>query len=76
MIGGLLLEAVLEASHPFGTRPDKAHTAIAFGVSVVKAHVDESILVDGLENHIDPDKLSGDTTRTPDCLPRQYDSSR
>lgn len=50
------LEAVLEATHAFGTRPDKAHTAIAFEVRVVRAHVDESILATDVKDHIDPDK--------------------
>jgi flavin reductase (DIM6/NTAB) family NADH-FMN oxidoreductase RutF len=50
------LEAVLEAIHPFGTRPDKPQTALAFEVRIVKAHIDESILRDGAKDHIDPDK--------------------
>jgi flavin reductase (DIM6/NTAB) family NADH-FMN oxidoreductase RutF len=50
------LEAVLETSPPFGHRPDKPPTAIAFEVRVVRAHVEESLLLDGHENHIDADK--------------------
>jgi flavin reductase (DIM6/NTAB) family NADH-FMN oxidoreductase RutF len=50
------LEAVLEATHPFGTRPDKPSTAIAFEVRIVRTHVDERILLDGFQDHIDPDK--------------------
>ena len=50
------LEAVVECIHPFGTRPDKATTALAVEVRIVRAHVEESILVAGKENHIDPDK--------------------
>jgi flavin reductase (DIM6/NTAB) family NADH-FMN oxidoreductase RutF len=50
------LEAVLESTHPFGTRPDKASTAMAFEVRIVKTHVDESILMEGFEDRIDPDK--------------------
>lgn len=50
------LEAVLEAVHPFGTRPDKPTTALAFEVRVVRAHIEESILLEDAENHIDPDK--------------------
>jgi flavin reductase (DIM6/NTAB) family NADH-FMN oxidoreductase RutF len=50
------LEAVLEAIHPFGTRPDKAQTAFAFEVRAVRAHVHPSILIADAENHIDPDK--------------------
>jgi flavin reductase (DIM6/NTAB) family NADH-FMN oxidoreductase RutF len=47
---------VLEATHPFGTRPDKATTALAFEMRVVRAHIDDSLLVPGMANHIDPDK--------------------
>ena len=50
------LEAVLEASHPFGHRPDKDPGAVAFEVRIVRAHVDPSILVAGQKNRIDPDK--------------------
>ena len=50
------LEAVLEATHPFGTRPDKSPTALSLEVRIVRAHVDESILVPDVPNHIDPDK--------------------
>lgn len=50
------LEAVLEAVHPFGTRPDKASTALALEVRVVRAYVDDAILVRGQVNRIDPDK--------------------
>jgi flavin reductase (DIM6/NTAB) family NADH-FMN oxidoreductase RutF len=47
---------VLEATHPFGTRPDKPTTAFAFEMRIVRAHIDESILVSGKPDHIDPDK--------------------
>jgi flavin reductase (DIM6/NTAB) family NADH-FMN oxidoreductase RutF len=50
------LEAVLETTRPFGNRPDKAPGAYAFEVRVVRAHVDESLLVPGIEDRIDPDK--------------------
>ena len=50
------LEAVLEATHLFGTRPDKPRTALAFEMRIVRAHIDESILVPGTTNHVDPDK--------------------
>lgn len=50
------LEAVLEQSHPFGHRPDKQTTAIALEVRVVRAHIDDSILLDTAKNRIDPDK--------------------
>jgi flavin reductase (DIM6/NTAB) family NADH-FMN oxidoreductase RutF len=50
------LEAVLETTRPFGTRPDKACTAIASEVRIVRTHIDERILMDGFENRIDPDR--------------------
>ena len=50
------LEAVLESTHPFGTRPDKACSALAIEVRIVRTHIDEHILIDGVANHIDPDK--------------------
>lgn len=46
----------METSRPFGTRPDKATTAIAFEVRVVRAHIDESILMTGFKDRVDPDK--------------------
>ena len=50
------LEAVLETVRPFGTRPDKDPTALAFEVRVVAAHIDPALLMDGHANRIDPDK--------------------
>jgi flavin reductase (DIM6/NTAB) family NADH-FMN oxidoreductase RutF len=50
------LEAVLETFRPFGTRPDKDTTAMAFEVRVVRAHVDPAILLDGHKDRIDPNK--------------------
>jgi flavin reductase (DIM6/NTAB) family NADH-FMN oxidoreductase RutF len=50
------LEAVLESTHPFGNRPDKDCSALAFEVRIVRTHIDERILLDGAANHIDPDK--------------------
>jgi len=50
------LEAVLEATHPFGIRPDKAPTALAFEVRVVRAHIAPSILMEGATDRVDPDK--------------------
>ncbi len=50
------LEAVLETVRPFGTRPDKDPTAIAFEVMIVRAHVDPTLLVTGHTDRIDPDK--------------------
>ncbi len=49
------LEAVLEANHRFGRRPDKDTSAYAFEVRIVWAHIDESLLVAGTDDHIDPD---------------------
>jgi flavin reductase (DIM6/NTAB) family NADH-FMN oxidoreductase RutF len=50
------LEAVLETVHPFGTRPDKAPGAFAFEVRIVRAHIEQSVLMDGAQNRVDPDK--------------------
>jgi flavin reductase (DIM6/NTAB) family NADH-FMN oxidoreductase RutF len=48
------LEAVLEAVHPFGTRPDTPTTALAFEVRIVRAHIDDSILMNGNINRVNP----------------------
>ena len=50
------LEVVLEAIHPFGTRPDKPATALAFEMRVVRTYAEPAILIPGLANHIDPDR--------------------
>ncbi len=50
------LEAVLEQCHAFGQRPEKAATALAFEVRIVRAHVEECLLVEGKQDHIDPDR--------------------
>ncbi len=50
------LEAVLESTQPFGHRPDKPTGAFAFEVRVIRAHIEESLLVAEHANHIDPDK--------------------
>jgi len=50
------LEAVFELCHPFGTRPDKPPTTLAFEVRIVRAHVDPSILMEGVDDRVDPDK--------------------
>ena len=49
------MEAVLEAEHRFGRRPDKETTAYAFEVRIVRAHIDESMLAPGTEDRVDPD---------------------
>jgi flavin reductase (DIM6/NTAB) family NADH-FMN oxidoreductase RutF len=50
------LEAVLEATHDFGHRPDKAPGAFAFEVRIVRAHIDPALLMAGHKNRVDPDK--------------------
>jgi flavin reductase (DIM6/NTAB) family NADH-FMN oxidoreductase RutF len=50
------LEAVLETTRPFGNGPGATPDAYAFEVRVVRAHAEDSILVPGRPNHIDPDK--------------------
>ena len=50
------LETVLETVRPFGTRPDKDPTALAFEVRIVGTHADPGILIDGLKDRVDPDK--------------------
>jgi flavin reductase (DIM6/NTAB) family NADH-FMN oxidoreductase RutF len=50
------LEAVLETTRPFGNGPESTPDAYAIEVRVVHAHVDQSILVPGRANHIDPDQ--------------------
>jgi flavin reductase (DIM6/NTAB) family NADH-FMN oxidoreductase RutF len=50
------LEVILEATHPFGRRPDKPATALAFEMRVVRAFAETDILVPEVKNHVDPDK--------------------
>jgi flavin reductase (DIM6/NTAB) family NADH-FMN oxidoreductase RutF len=58
------LEAVIETIHPFGNRettppfgnPDDYTVAIE--ARVVRAHIEEAILVPGKQNHLDRDKWS------------------
>lgn len=50
------LEAVLEATHDFGHRPDKPCGALAFEVRIVRVHVDERLLDADRPNHINPDR--------------------
>ncbi len=50
------LEAVLETTRLFGNGPASTPGAYAFEVRVVHAHADQSILVPGKANHIDPDR--------------------
>ena len=49
------LEAVLEEVHAFGHRPDKAASSLAFEVRIVRAHVEESLVMGDAPNHIDPE---------------------
>lgn len=50
------LEAVLAISHAVAAKPDEAPRLMAFEVRIVRAHIDESILVPGESNRIDPNK--------------------
>ena len=50
------LEAVLETTHDFGTRPDKPSAALAFELRIVRAHIHDTLFVSGRANHIDPDR--------------------
>lgn len=50
------LEAVLESTRPFGNGPGVTPDAFAFEMRVVRAHAEDTILVPGQANHIDPDK--------------------
>jgi flavin reductase (DIM6/NTAB) family NADH-FMN oxidoreductase RutF len=50
------LEAILENAHPFGYGPGRDAGCWAFEVRIARAHVEESLIVPGTDNHIDPDK--------------------
>ncbi len=50
------LEAVLEKSYAFGHAPDREPRALGMEVRIIRAHVDEEILLEGAENRIDPDR--------------------
>jgi len=51
------LEAVVDAIHPFGASNPRMRTAFAaIEVRIVRAHVDERILVSGSRDRIDPDQ--------------------
>jgi flavin reductase (DIM6/NTAB) family NADH-FMN oxidoreductase RutF len=51
------LEAVLEASHPIAASdPDRRGRLVGLEVRIVRVHLEESILMDGYEDRIDPDK--------------------
>ncbi len=50
------LEGVLEKCHAFGHAPDREPRALGMEVRIVRAHVDEAILLAGTENRIDPDR--------------------
>jgi len=47
------LEAVIERIHPFG--PAEGHL-MAMEASILRAHIDESLLVPGHQNYIDPER--------------------
>ncbi len=50
------LEAVLERHQPFGHGSGKSPGALAYEVRIVRAHVDEAILLPNSENRIDSDR--------------------
>jgi flavin reductase (DIM6/NTAB) family NADH-FMN oxidoreductase RutF len=50
------LEAVLENAHPFGQGPERDAGCWAFEVRVVRTHIEESLILSGKDNHIDPDR--------------------
>ena len=50
------LEAVLETAHPFGNGPAQRPGCWAFEVRIVRAHIEEELIVNDTRNHIDPDK--------------------
>ncbi len=51
------LEAVLEASHPLeGSNAERAGRLIALEVRVVRVHLDESVMMAGSEDRVDPDR--------------------
>jgi flavin reductase (DIM6/NTAB) family NADH-FMN oxidoreductase RutF len=51
------LEAVLEKGHPLeGSNPDRAGRLIALEVRIVRAHLDESVMMEGAEDRVDPDR--------------------
>lgn len=50
------LEAVLTTHHTVATRPDDPPRLLAIEVRIIRAHIEESILMPGEGNRIDPDK--------------------
>jgi flavin reductase (DIM6/NTAB) family NADH-FMN oxidoreductase RutF len=51
------LEAVLEASHPLeGSNPERAGRLVALEVRIVRAHLDERVMMKGHEDRVDPDR--------------------
>jgi flavin reductase (DIM6/NTAB) family NADH-FMN oxidoreductase RutF len=51
------LEAVLESSHPMAASdPDRRGRLVGLEVRIVRVHVEESLLLDGYEDRIDPKK--------------------
>ncbi|HKI04205.1 MAG TPA: flavin reductase family protein [Thermoanaerobaculia bacterium] len=51
------LEAVLEASHPMAAGdPDRRGRLVGLEVRIVRVHVEESLLLDGYDDRIDPEK--------------------
>jgi len=51
------LEAVLEASHPIAASdPDRRGRLVGLEVKIVRVHIEESLLMDGYDDRIDPVK--------------------
>jgi flavin reductase (DIM6/NTAB) family NADH-FMN oxidoreductase RutF len=51
------LEAVLEASHPIAASdPDRRGRLVGLEVKIVRVHIEETLLVDGTDDRIDPVK--------------------
>lgn len=51
------LEAVLEGSHPIAASdPDRRGRLVGLEVKIVRVHIEESLLVDGTDDRIDPVK--------------------
>jgi len=51
------LEAVLESAHPMAASdPDRRGRLVGLEVRIVRVHVEESLLLDGYDDRIDPEK--------------------
>lgn len=51
------LEALLEARHPLeGSKPERAGRLVALEVRIVRVHIEESVMMKGHEDRVDPDR--------------------